>query len=51
MDADSIRVAIGRLEDEMGDWGSISMRLSNEALADIRTLIEFAKQAAGLVQE
>lgn len=44
MDESEIIAAIARLEDELVPWGSIDMRLSNEALADIRALILFARE-------
>ncbi len=37
--------AAQRLEDEMGDWGSVSMRLGDEYLEDIRALIKFARDS------
>lgn len=43
MDRDELLAAAQRLEDEMGLWGSISMRLGDEYLADIRALIEFVR--------
>lgn len=39
-----VEAAIKRIEDELCPWGSIDMRLSSEALADIRAIIEFARE-------
>jgi len=40
--SEEVKAAAARLENEMGDWGSISMRLADDWLADIRTVIAAA---------